>query len=201
MLNRRAMKALTALLLATLVGCAADDASSTSQSLTQVPGACGSIETHVFGIYEAPSGDATVTIYRPGKHAIVLSAHEATHWQVKAAAGVEIEAVYATGIGKQTISAPAGAHVLAESQVEGGPYACGFAWGERDSGCDTDQLIKLVDKRVHPVTSFHGCYEAASFKVGDDLAVTSDCNPAMGVQNDFVENCDGEDSCGGPILF
>lgn len=195
------MRLLTAVLFASLVGCADPASSTESQALVQPPGACGSLETHVFGIYEAPGGDATVTIYRPGKHAIVLSAHEATHWHVKAAAGVEIEAVYAVGIGKQTISAPAGAHTLAESQADGGPFACGYAWGGKSNGCDTDQLVKLVGHRVHPMTSFHGCYAAASFKVGDDLAVTSDCDPAMGTQNDFVENCDGEDSCGGPVLF
>ena len=91
--------------------------------------------------------------------------------------------------------------VVSENQDDGGPYACGYAWGSNASGCDTQQLMNLVGKRVHPPTSFHGCYEATAFKVGTDLAVTADCNEAMSVQDDFVTNCNGKDSCGGPIFL
>jgi hypothetical protein len=51
------------------------------------------------------------------------------------------------------------------------------------------------------VTSFHGCYSAGSFELGANLAVTSSsCDGGLG-QTDFVQNCDGEDSCGGPLFL
>jgi hypothetical protein len=60
--------------------------SSISTSLTQPVGACGDVKTHVLGSYD-PGDQSTVVIQRPGKHVLVLSAHEATTWKVTTAPG------------------------------------------------------------------------------------------------------------------
>jgi mannonate dehydratase len=57
-----------------LGACAADEGSSSS-SLTQEPGNCGSIETHVIGIREGFQGSASVHIKRTGKHSFEETAH------------------------------------------------------------------------------------------------------------------------------
>src|SRR3954470_11819993 len=60
-------------LTAALAACATNEGSSSS-SLTQEPGNCGSIETHVIGIREGFHDSASVHIKRTGKQALVLSA-------------------------------------------------------------------------------------------------------------------------------
>ena len=190
-----------ALALTALTACATNESSSSS-SLTQEPGACGSLETHVIGIYQGNHGNATVRVDRPGKHALVLSAHEATRWTVSAAPGVEIEAIYAVGIHRQTVEGPRGIRIVSENKDAGDPYGCGFTYpAAAGAECDTQQLLNLVDKRVHPVTSYHGCYQGATWTIAKDLTVTGDCTPGGPAQTDFVQGCDGEDSCGGPIFL
>ncbi|MGE0871358.1 MAG: hypothetical protein AB7P03_22545 [Kofleriaceae bacterium] len=179
-------------------------------------GECGPLETHVVGVFEAtPSDDGggiILRVDRPGRHAIVVSAHESTNWKVEAAPGAKIEAVYAVGYGKQTVKAPSGVRVVTESRDEGKPYACGYAWGASTPDCDTDNLLNLVRYRVHEPTSFHGCKSASRFTIGENLAVTSDCGAdatsyssdvgGEGIeQSSAVMGCDGPDSCGGPIIL
>jgi hypothetical protein len=188
------------LALTALAACATNEGSSAS-SLTQEPGNCGSLETHVIGIYQGTNGAATVRVERPGKHALVLSAHEATRWTVSAAPGVEIEAIYAVGIHTQTVVAPRGIQIVSENKDAGDPYGCGFTYPAQAGECDTQQLLNLVDKRVHPVTSYHGCYQGATWTIAHDLTVTGNCSPGGPAQTDFVQGCDGEDSCGGPIFL
>ncbi|MBL0212829.1 MAG: hypothetical protein IPQ07_02985 [Myxococcales bacterium] len=195
------MKLLTGLLFASLAACATNEGSSSS-SLTQEPGNCGSIETHVIGIYKGFHDSATVHVTRPGKQALVLSAHDATRWTVTTGPGVELEAIYAVGIYAQHVSAPAGVRVVADSREEAGPYACGYTYPQAGTDCNTDNLLKLVEKKVHPPTSFHGCYQGSIWSIGEDLTVTGNCNSDAGpAQTDMVQGCDGEDSCGGPILL
>lgn len=195
------MKLLTALALTALAACSTNEGSSSS-SLTQEPGNCGSLETHVIGIYEGHNGTASVRVERPGKHALVLSAHEATRWTVSVAPGVEIEAIYAVGIHKQTVDAPRGIKVVSENKDAGDPYGCGYAYPSTGTACNTENLLDLVKARVHAVTSFHGCYHGAIWTLEEDLSVTSNCNGDLGPsQTDFVQGCDGEDSCGGPIIL
>lgn len=189
------------LALTALTACAAGEGASSS-SLTQEPGNCGSLETHVIGIYASATGAASVHVARPGKHALVLSAHEATRWTVTVAPGVEIEAIYATGVHRQTVSAPRGMRVVTEYKDAGDPYGCGYAYPTSGADCNTQNLLDLVKARVHEVTSFHGCYQAATWTIGEDLTVTSDCNTVGAAgQSDLVQGCDGEDSCGGPIIL
>jgi len=180
---------LVALACASLTACGTSDEGASTYSLTQEPGNCGSLETHVFGIHHAFNGVATIHVSRPGTHAIVVSAHDATEWTITAAPGVTIEAVYAVGVGRQTINAPRGVAAVAESKAQGDPYQCGYEWpASTTPECNTEELINLVEKRVHAVTSYHGCYATNEFTLGTDLAVTA-------------SNCDGEDSCGGPVLL
>lgn len=192
---------LIALACASLTACGTSDEGASIYSLTQEPGACGSLETHVFGIHHSFDGKATVHISRPGAHAIVVSAHDATEWTITAEPGVTIEAVYAVGVKRQTIKAPRGVTTVAESKEQGDPYQCGYEFPASSTPeCNTEELINLVEKRVHAVTSFHGCDVAGSFTLGANMVVSSSCDGAVS-QTDFVQNCDGEDSCGGPVLL
>ena len=179
------------------LGCA-DSSSTNSSALTAAPGACGEVETHVFGIYESPTGEATIFIARPGKHAIVLSAHEATHWHVTVGPGVELEHVYAVGYHKQKVDVPDGVDLASDSFDGDGIYACGFTDGS-ENGCDSKQLLELASKRIHhDVTTFHGCYDASSWSVADDMAATSDCSAAY-QQYDWAGGCNpngGSGDCG-----
>src|SRR5262245_66258435 len=104
--RRAAMKRLALLALA-VTACTSNEGSS-SQSLTQPPGECGMIETHVFGVYAAPQGEVTVRIERPGHHALVLSAHDATTWHVVAGPDTTIDGIYAVGYVRQTVDAQRG---------------------------------------------------------------------------------------------
>jgi hypothetical protein len=189
------------LTLSVFAACAANEGTSSS-SLTQEPGNCGSVETHVIGIHHGYNGVASVHIKRPGAMALVVSAREATEWRITADPGVQLEAVYAVGLGHQTVRAPEGVKVVAESKVDGDPYACGYTYPQQGTDCNTDGLLQLVDKRVHPVTSFHGCYQGSIWSIEDNLAVLGNCNGDAGPsQTDMVQGCDGEDSCGGPIIL
>ena len=197
------MKLATALglVLTSLAACSANEGSSSS-SLTQDPGDCGTIETHVIGMRQGFHDQASVHIKRKGKQALVVSAHEATRWTITADPGVELEAVYAVGIYKQTVIAPPGVRVVEDSREEGGPYACGYTYPASGTDCNTDSLLKLVEKRVHPVTSFHGCFSGDSWTIEENMAVVGSCNSDVGPsQTDMVQGCDGEGSCGGPILL
>lgn len=189
------------LTVSVFAACAANEGTSSS-SLTQEPGNCGSVETHVIGIHEGFHGAASVHIKRPGTMALVVSAREDTVWTITTEPGVDLEAVYAVGIYHQTVKAPEGVRVVAESREDGDPYACGYTYPQQGTDCNTDQLLKLVDKRVHPVTSFHGCFQGSIWTIEEDLSVTANCNSDAGpAQADMVQGCDGEDSCGGPIFL
>lgn len=191
------MKSLTWLPLVFACACASNEGAS-SASLTQEPGQCGEIETHVFGIYAAVNDEATVHIDRPGHHALVVSAHHATKWTITVGPDAVVDGVYAVGIERQTVKAPAGTKVETDSRAEGGPEACGYSYPYDGQGCDTQQLINLTSKIInHGATSFHGCRTASSFTVAEDLAVSSDCDSGL----DEYVSCLGPDSCGGPILL
>lgn len=175
-----------------LVACGTEQ-SSVSTALTQPVGACGGIETHVIGAYD-PGSDSTVVLERPGKHVLVLSAHEATTWHVKVGPGAEVVHIYAVGYHAQKVIAPAGIDIITESHDAGDAYATGYMW----PSADTDHLLQLAGKRVHhDTTSFHGCHTASKWTIGKDMAVTSNCRTDMGyVQYDVVSCSDGGDGGG-----
>ncbi len=198
-MNRIAV--LVPLALSSLAGCAADEGASSSTSLTQPVGECGPVETHVFGIFKTPGGEARIHIDRPGHHAVVVSAHEATTWRITTGPDAVIDGVYAVGIHEQTlVGMKDGIKLVTDSKDTTGVYACGYTWPYDGAECNTEQLLLLSGKIVnHEATSFHGCYEASSFRVAKDLSVTSNCELAD--QADFVAGCAGPDSCGGPIFL
>jgi hypothetical protein len=196
LLDAARMKSL-ALSLLILAACTSNEGVS-SASLTQEPGQCGEIETHVFGIYAAPGDAVTIHVERPGHHALVVSAHDATHWTITAGAGVTIDGVYAVGIREQTVTAPDGTKVRTDSRDTGGPEGCGYSYPYDGRGCNTDQLLNLTSIITkHGATSFHGCRSASTFRVAGDLGVTSNCDVPL----DEYVSCLGPDSCGGPILL
>ena len=191
------MKLVVPLSLGLLFACTSNEGTSSS-SLTQEPGQCGEIETHVFGIYRAPGGKATVHVERPGHHALVVSAHDATHWTITTAPGATVDGVYAVGIHEQTVTAPAGTKIATDSRDEGGPQACGYSYPYDGEGCDTEQLLNLTGVITkHGATSFHGCEVASTFRIAEDLGVASNCDVPL---QEYV-SCLGPDSCGGPILL
>jgi len=184
-----------------LLGCANDPSGITDR--TAPPGACGEIETHVVGVYAAPNGEATVTIDRPGRHVLVLSAYEATTWHVALSNGAQLVHVYATGYHAQTVDAP-GVDVVTDSMDADQTYACGYSYPYDGQGCDTDQLFRLAALRIHhEATTFHGCKTASHWTIGTDLTTTSDCAVET-TQNDWIGGCAAAadtptEGCGGPL--
>lgn len=200
--------ALIALVFA--AACGTDDSTNTD-SLTRAVGECGPYETHVLGVFEPwpdqGGGDGTILINvnRPGHHTIVVSAHEAAKWKIVASNGAKVTDVYAVGMAKQNVIAPAGTNVMTEAP---GTEACGYTWpGGAD--CDTKGLLKLTSIRLnkHP-TSFHGCRKASQFTIGENLAVTADCanneRAAGGALRSVVTRCEpdkDESDCDGTVLY
>jgi uncharacterized membrane protein YgcG len=161
-------------------------------SLAREVGACGQTETHVIGVYDPGGdggGDATVYIERPGKHALVVSAHAATTWHITVKPGAELVHVYAVGYHHQAVDAPPGTDIVTESHDDGTADATGYEW----PNADTRHLLSLAADRVHhKATSFHGCHTAAAWTIGENMVVNSDCDTASGyAQVDAVLDCDG----------
>ena len=153
---------------------------------------CGAPEVHVIGIYETSSdhtrtGDAHVTIDRPGSHVLVLSAYEPTNWHVRLAAGATVRAVQLFGFGAQTVDLPG---VLPGVAVMHGT-ACGYSYPYNGGGCDTNQLLTLAKTQAGvDITSFHGCYQATDWTLRADGTATSNCNTAAGyTQSDLLNPC------------
>ncbi len=198
------MKLLTGLALASvslLVACTSSEGTSAT-SLEQEPGNCGSLETHVFGQFRAPDGVATVRISRPGTHAIIVTGYEPIEWTITTEGGAELEAIYAVGVKPQKVHGPAGVQIVSENKQSGDPNGCADGYPESSPGCNTKNLIDLVEARVHEITSLHACHEATQWSLGDNMAVTSDCGVLEGKgQEDMAKGCTGEDSCGGPIFL
>lgn len=206
--------ALSVVLLAAACG---TESTSETESLTRGVGECGPRETHVLGVFQplvpdgsgGDDGNGTILIKvdRPGSHSLVVSAHEAATWKIVASNGAKVTNVYAVGKYAQRVIAPAGANVTTESDAQGGAMACGYSW-PGNSTCDTKGLLRLAALRLNKhATSFHGCYRASSFTIGEDMAVTSDCvglergGPA---QADIVTRCEpdqAEEDCGGVVLY
>jgi hypothetical protein len=196
---------LSSLLALSLAGCALDLGESGGPSALEPhsitgplpPTSCGSPEVHVIGVYEThgnhggcdhPTGDAHVSIERPGNHVLVLSAYEPTSWHVTLAPGVTIQSISLIGYEQQTVDLP-GVPVIHGS-------GCGYSYPYNGGGCDTNQLIQLAEAQAGaPLTSFHGCYQASDWTLHADGSVDSNCNTSAGYQVDeHYGECGG---CGG----
>jgi hypothetical protein len=204
---------LAPLLALSLAGCslyfgdAADDPSSLdpgagpdpdpapeSPASGTLPARCGSPEVHVIGVYETrsdhsggdhPTGEARVTIERPGDHVLVLSAYEPTSWRVTLAPRAHVQAITLIGYYEQTVDLP---NVPVAHDT-----GCGYSYPYNGQGCDTNALLALA--QVHAgtaVTSFHGCYQASDWTLHADGTVASSCNTSAGYEVDqMFGNCGG----------
>jgi hypothetical protein len=186
-----AMRLANVCIVVVLAACNSEQG-STSTSLTREPGECSDVEVHVIGVYDGGS-DATVDIQRPGKQILVLAAHQPTTWNVNVHAGATLQKVYAVGYYPQKVLANVRTQIMTESKVEGGAGANGYMYPDKN----TDALLKLTSIRVDlHATSFHGCYEATKWTIGENMLVTSDCAAGAFTQFDAVTDCDGDNQCG-----
>ncbi len=174
-----------------LAACSAEEGAS-STSLTRLPGECSDVEVHVIGVSDG-GGDSTVVLERPGHHILVLSAYEATTWNIDVKPGATLEQVYAVGHHPQRVTSNVPTAIATESAMEGGAGANGYVYPDTK----TVSMMKLASLRVglHP-TSFHGCYAASSWTIGENMAVSSDCGTGTYTQYNAVIDCDGDNACG-----
>jgi hypothetical protein len=158
-------------------------------------------ELHVVGIYDAvraPGASASrfeIEVRRKTPMVLVLSAHEATEWSVRAAPGARIEAVLVTGYHAQSAQVPAGVRLTSRSYAEDGSFfGNAYMWPHTGETCtdffpaitcdmlgDTWQLelgfhIESTSELVASVeqwsglalTSFHGCREMSRLTLEED---------------------------------
>jgi TARSH-like protein len=166
-----------------------------------LPAHCDGPEVDVFGIYEArsdhgggdhPTGEAGVTIDRPGVHKLVLSAYEPTNWRVTLSPGASVASIYLTGYHAQTVEVPGapGVPVVVDTFANGRGYACGYSYPYNGEGCDTDQLLARVEAKVGPINTFHGCYHASQWALRVDGSAKSDCDTAAGYRAyELIRGC------------
>lgn len=182
----------SAFILVLLAACSAED-SSTSSSLTRLPGECGDVEVHVIGIYEPGTNGSDVVLERPGHHILVLSSYAAATWNVQVKGDAVLDGVYAVGHDPQKVVTNVKTQINTESKMEGGAGATGYMYPDTS----TDALLKLASIRVaRHATSFHGCETASKWVIGENMAVTSDCAPGTYTQYNAVLDCDGDNTCG-----
>ena len=187
------MRLVSASLLLMFAACAGDNTSSSS-SLTRIPGECGDVEVHVIGVSDGyDEGGSTVVLERPGHHILVLSSYEANTWNVEVKGEAKLDGVYAVGYYPQKVTTNVKTQINTESKMEGGAGATGYKYPDTA----TDALLKLASIRVaRHATSFHGCATASRWVIGEDMAVSSDCDSATYTQYNAVLDCDGDNTCG-----
>ena len=183
----------SAFIILLLVGCAGDNTSS-STSLTRLPGECGEVEVHVIGVSDGgDNGGSTVVLERPGHHVLVLSSYAANTWNVEVKGEAKLDGVYAVGYAPQKVLANVRTQINTESKMEGGAGANGYAYPDTS----TDALLKLTSIRVaRHATSFHGCVTASKWIIAENMGVTSDCSTGTYTQYNAVLDCDGNNECG-----
>jgi hypothetical protein len=157
------------------------------------------VEVHVIGVSDGgDSGGSTVVLERPGRHILVLSSELANAWNVEVKGEAKLDGVYAVGIGPQKVTANVRTKINTESKMEGGAGANGIAYPD----AKTDALLKLASIRVaRHATSFHGCVSASKWVIGENMAVTSDCNGVSATSSGYTQynavlDCDGDNTCG-----
>jgi hypothetical protein len=189
------MRLASAFIVVLVAACGVDEGSS-SESLTRVPGECSIVEVHVIGENgPGDDGSSTVQLQRPGHHILVLSGYKSVNWDVQVGNGAVLDGVYAVGYEPQHVRTNVHTQVNTESTMTGGAGA----WGYQYPAKDTTALLKLSSIRVaRHATSFHGCFASASWVIGENMAVTSDCAGANTSYKtyDAVIDCDGDNTCG-----
>lgn len=124
---------------------------------------------HVVGLYGPPGSpvdgdpiDVNVLFGMPGSNVLVLSAYEATLWNIELLAGAGLSRVLLIGFEPQQIGRiPAGVPVESYD-TSNGMYGCGYALpSPPDTGCQTEELIAGIEGLTGlTLTTFDGCYEA-----------------------------------------
>ena len=187
------MRLASALLFVSLVACTSED-TSTSTSLTRLPGECGELEVHVVGVSDGgDNGGSTVILSRPGRHLLVLSSHFANNWNVQVQGEAQLEGVYAVGYEPQKVTTNIRTQINTESKMEGGAGANGYEY----PASATNALLKLTAIRTaRHATSFNGCFSASQFTIGEDMLVTSNCDSGEYTHYAAVLDCDGDNACG-----
>lgn len=158
-------------------------------------------ELHIVGIYDADRvpgesvGRFEIEIHRKSPMVLVLSAHEATEWIVRAGPDAQIESVVVTGYHTQSAQVPAGVELVNRSYATDGAFfgnaymwpingeictdffpvaTCdmlGDAWQvELASHVDSlDRLVAGVELWTGlSLSSFHGCREMSRLTLEDD---------------------------------
>jgi len=140
----------------------------TSETPSVYDGPCGARELHVIGQYQPAGGTVTVTVARLGAPVVLaLSSYEPTTWNVVIEPGAVVERILLDGYNTQTVVAPA--TVPVDNRSGGpGPIACAYRWPSDTGGCDTVGLVaSLFTATGLRPTSFIGCYEGSSYRVGE----------------------------------
>lgn len=161
------------------------------------------MEVHVIGVSDGGDGgggdtgtgggEGTILLARPGHHILVLSAYETVNWNVQVQGEAKLDGVYAVGYFPQHVTANVKTQINTESKMEGGAGATGYKYP--DSA--TDALLKLTSIRVaRHATTFNGCARASQWVIGENMAVTSDCDTPTYTQYNAVLDCDGDNTCG-----
>jgi hypothetical protein len=192
------MRLASASLFVVLAACGTETSSS-STSLTRLPGECGEVEVHVIGVDGftdgggTDTGGSTVILSRPGHHILVLSSHDANTWNVQVKGDAKLDGIYAVGYYPQKVKANVATQINTESKMEGGAGATGYMYP--DSA--TNALLKLTSIRVaRHATTFSGCARASHWEIGENMLVTSDCATPQYTQYNAVLDCDGDNTCG-----
>lgn len=154
---------------------------------------CGP-EMHLIGVYEThgghsagnhPPGAATVHVERKGTMILALSSYEPVHWTVTADPGVTLEKVILNGYHEQTADVPAGVPVEDHSFETTGSWlgSCAYVWPDSGGGCDAEQVAASLESMTgRDLSTFHGCYQAQSFTLHDDLTVSGTCAVDQGYE-------------------
>jgi hypothetical protein len=128
-------------------------------------------QLHVIGIHGGKKGadgqgSVRVRVTRPGSSVLVLSAYSQTTWNVQVAPGAQVERILVSGYEEQRIHAPEGIPVEIQSFNQSQKWlgSPGYEWPAPSSARLVNASEGLVRRKL---TSFRGCYEGASFEVGE----------------------------------
>lgn len=144
---------------------------------TYVAPALGSPELHLLGVYEShsdhgggthPEGAASVEVTRKAPLILALSSYEPIHWTVSAAQGARIERIILNGYHPQRVTAPEGIPVENRSGSGNWLGAYAYAWPAASGGSNTPALVSALESLTSTqLSSFAGCYQGTSFKLGE----------------------------------
>lgn len=129
-------------------------------------GGVGRTQLHVVGIYEpAPEGSVEVRVKRQGASVLVLSAYDATRWNVVIEPGAVVQKILVSGYHEQSVDAPPGIPVEVRSYDQTFSYlGFGHAWPSHKT---TDLVDTAEGLTGLELTSFRGCYASNRFDIDE----------------------------------